>query len=270
MLIPLARQARLHQTRGSFRDNDFLVRRNVIAVRMRNEGERFRIPRIEPEIVLRQMNATMITHLNHLLIYARNALPVALTPPEAARLLGAMKFCLAFLLLVAGIARAADDYRQLTEVKRLPVALDRDYQFRKTKIFFLGDMPGQKNRRVASVAGGVQRDPAIGFEGSYRLFGAVTQLDRLRRWGHYFDFFWRSKKPGPVTVRLEYQQEKLRSFTQAREVDYANARGHHKTSFTILGEDFFSDGRVLSWRCLLIANGKVVAEDRSFLWRDPR
>lgn len=171
--------------------------------------------------------------------------------------------------LLAGRAQAADEYRQLTKVDRLPVQLDRDFEFRKTKIFFLGQAPGQKNRRAASVVGGVQRDPSIGFEGSYRLFGAVTMLDQQRRWGHYFDFFWRGKRDAEITVRLEYQQEKLRSFTQAREVVYPHARGHHKTSFTILGEDFFNDGRVIAWRCLLIENGKIVAQDRSFLWRDP-
>lgn len=184
-----------------------------------------------------------------------------------------MNFCALFLainLFPAVSAPPADDYRQLSKIEQLPVALDRDYSFRKTKIFFLGDMPGQKNRRAASIAGGAQRDPAIGFETSYRLYGAVTDLDKRRRYGHYFDFFWRAQKAGPLTVRLEYQQEKLRSYTQAREVHYASVKGNRKTSFAIIGDDFFNDGRVLAWRCSLITNGVVVAQDRSFLWRDPK
>ena len=75
------------------------------------------------------------------------------------------------------------------------------------------------------------------------------------------------KRPANVTVRLEYRQEKLRSFVQAREITYLNAKGNIKTAFTIIGDDYLQDGRVTAWRCLLIENGRIVAEDRSFLWR---
>jgi hypothetical protein len=39
-----------------------------------------------------------------------------------------------------------------------------------------------------------------------------------------------------------------------------------KTEFTVIGDDYLQDGRVTSWRCLLIENGKIVAENRSYLW----
>lgn len=158
-------------------------------------------------------------------------------------------------------ARGPDEYRQLSSVEQLPRALDRAFEFRKVKLFTVGDLPGVPNR-----SGGASRDPSIGFEASYRLFGAVTELDKRRRYGHYFDIYWRAKKTGPVTVRLEYRQEKLRTLTQAREVDYAKAKGSHRTSFAIVGDDFFNDGRVLAWRALLIAQGRIVAEERSYLW----
>ena len=196
----------------------------------------------------------------------RNRLDTAMNSPAA---------ILAWLLLASGIAQATiigreapppDDYRQLTEVRPLPVALDPDFEFRKTKTFVIGDtpLPQGVTRRVQT---GRSRDPTIEFERSYRLYGAVTALDQRRRYGHYFDFFWRARQPGPLTVRLEYRQEKLRAFTQAREVGYASAQGSHRTSFAVVGDDFFSDGRVVSWRCLLLRNGRIVAEERSYLWR---
>ncbi|MEO5721619.1 MAG: hypothetical protein ABIR71_09140 [Chthoniobacterales bacterium] len=159
----------------------------------------------------------------------------------------------------------ADDFRQLSKVTALPTALDSDFEFRKTKLFTLGDLPGRKNSTFGGP--GVAKSPAIGAESAYRLFGAVTELDKRRRHGHYYDFFWRSKRSVPVTVRLEYQQDTLRAFTQAREVTYANGQGSHKTAFAIVGDDFFNDGRIVAWRCLLIAGGRIVAEDRSYLWR---
>lgn len=184
-----------------------------------------------------------------------------------------MNFCclaIAFLALTpAKGPKVADDYRQLTKVEPLPVATDPAFEFRKTKTFTLGELPvigAAKGTRRARYA--TTKDPAVGFETSYRLYGAVTELDKRQRYGQYFDFFWRAKRAAHITVRLEYQQEKLRSFTQAREVDYPNVkRGTHKTSFAIIGDDFFNDGHVLAWRCSLIENGKIVAQERSYLWR---
>jgi hypothetical protein len=106
----------------------------------------------------------------------------------------------------------------------------------------------------------------MNFETTYRMFGAITAADQRQRTGNYFDFFWRAKRPANLTVRLEYRQEKLRSFVQAREISYANATGNHKTEFAVIGDDYFNDGRVISWRCLLIENGKIVAQDLSYLW----
>jgi hypothetical protein len=158
-----------------------------------------------------------------------------------------------------------NEFRQLAQATPLPVALDRDFQFRKTKLFLLGDAPGAKVQ--TGMFRGGPRDAAVNFEWGYRLYGVVTGLDARLRSGHYFDFFWRAKRDAKITVRLEYRQAFLRAFTQAREVDYPHARGSHKTSFTIVGDDFFDDGHVIAWRCVLIENGRIVAEDRSYLWR---
>jgi len=170
------------------------------------------------------------------------------------------------LLLVLATARAADEYRQLLNVEPLPTALDRDFQFRKTKLFLLGYAVQSRPGKLSSV-GGALRDPSIDFERSYRLHGAVTALDQRRLYGDYLDFFWRAKRPASITVRLEYRTETLRAATQAREVSYPNAKGSHKTSFAIIGDDFATDGRILAWRCLLIEKDRIVAENKSYLWR---
>jgi len=181
-------------------------------------------------------------------------------------------FLAILLLLSVGSARAATEFRQLTTVNPLPSAPDPAFEFRKAKLYLLDDLPGPKTRQARRAAtraprGGVARDASVGFERSYRLHGAVTNLDQRRRYGEYFDFFWRGKKDVPLTVRLEYRQEKLRTFTQGREVQYLSARGSHHTEFAIIGDDYFNDGRVLAWRCLLIEKGRIVAEERSFLWQ---
>src|SRR5437870_11790476 len=98
------------------------------------------------------------------------------------------------------------------------------------------------------------------------MFGAVTLLDQRQRFGNYFDFFWRVKRPSDVTVRLEYRQEKLHEHVQAQEITYRNVHGTHKTEFKVIGDDYLDDGQVIAWRCLLISNGRIVAENRSFMW----
>jgi len=181
-----------------------------------------------------------------------------------------MKFrtaLLAIVLFSIGAARAADEYKQLSKIEKLPEAPDPNFQFRKTKLFSLGDIPGGSAAKRFQAGRTPLRDPSVGFESAYRLYGAVTELDKRQRYGNYFDFFWRTKRPAAVTIRLEYQQEKLRFLKQAREVTYTNARGHMKTEFAVIGDDFLNDGRVLAWRCLLIEKGRIVAEDRSYLWR---
>jgi hypothetical protein len=192
----------------------------------------------------------------------------------------AAAFSLILLVLGASSEGARrEEPRVVEKVTPLPVALDRDFEFRKTKLFLISVTPstaGQRTRQTTSTLGAKSTSPnqktatlqdvPITFERQYRMFGAVTGLDQRQRFGNYFDFFWRAKRPSDVTVRLEYRQEKLHEHVQAQEITYQNVRGTHKTEFKVIGDDYFDDGRVIAWRCLLIANGQIVAENRSFMW----
>ena len=192
----------------------------------------------------------------------------------------AAAFSLILLVLGASSEGARrEEPRVVEKVTPLPVALDKDFEFRKTKLFLISLTPstaGQRTRQTTSTLGAKSTSPnqktatlqdvPITFERQYRMFGAVTGLDQRQRFGNYFDFFWRAKRPSDVTVRLEYRQEKLHEHVQAQEITYRNVRGSHKTEFKVIGDDYFDDGRVIAWRCLLIANGQIVAENRSFMW----
>ncbi len=190
-------------------------------------------------------------------------------------------FAFGSLALVASSGGAREEPRIVEKVTRFPVALNNDFEFRKTKLFFMSEKApkaSEKARQTSSTStlGGKSTSPSqktatlqdapITFERQYRLFGAVTALDQRQRFGNYFDFFWRAKRPSDVTVRLEYRQEKLHEHVQAQEISYRNVHGTHKTEFRVIGDDYFDDGRVIAWRCLLIENGRIVAENRSFMW----
>jgi len=210
----------------------------------------------------------------------------ALTPASKTGFITEMRFAAALLILTFLVVSAApgkgtrEEPKVVEKVTPLRVALDRNFEFRKTRLFFMSEKGGLKPSERAhdstNKVGGksnspnqktsVLQDAPIVFERQYRLYGAVTGLDQRQRFGNYFDFFWRTKRPSDVTVRLEYRQEKLHEHVQAQEITYGNVRGTHKTEFKVIGDDYFDDGRVIAWRCLLIANGRIVAENRSFLW----
>jgi hypothetical protein len=191
----------------------------------------------------------------------------------------AVQFGFVSYALAVFAVNGAEEPKILEEVKPLPVALSKDFEFRKTKLFSLSETPlNQRQLSTKSKPGKVSstspssksstvQDASITFERQYRLFGAVTLLDSRQRFGDYFDFFWRSKRPADITVRLEYRQEKLHEHVQAQEISYRNVRGTHKTEFKVIGDDYLDDGRVISWRCLLIENGRIVAENRSYMWK---
>jgi hypothetical protein len=174
---------------------------------------------------------------------------------------------------------AREEPRTLETVTRLPMALDKNFEFRKTRLFYLSEKAplagagGRQDRGAVNKKSSSQgqktttvQDAPITFERQYRMFGAVTALDQRQRFGNYFDFFWRAKRPSDVTVRLEYRQEKLHEHVQAQEISYRNVHGTRKTEFKVIGDDYFDDGRVIAWRCLLIESGRIVAETRSFMW----
>jgi hypothetical protein len=256
------------------------VGRDVIAVGMRDKREWLSLPGIEPKVFVWQVNAPIVTNFDHEKILraklrrrnrdsSRLILVVALTVPYGSLSMTPMKFATVFFwaAVSAGNVLAADAPKQLSKVNPLPLALSDDFQFRKTKLFLLSEAP-PKARKSALSSGqnsGIA-EASMNFERTYRMYGAVTAADQRQKFGNYFDFFWRTKRPANVTVRLEYRQEKLRSFVQAREMSYTNAKGNHKTEFAVIGDDYLNDGRVISWRCLLIENGRIVAENRSYLW----
>ena len=164
---------------------------------------------------------------------------------------------LVLLSVAPAVATAAPEspQRRLEKASVLPLALDDRYQFRKV-LEFLNEPKYQTSTA----------DDMLSFERQRVNFGVITNLDRLEARGHYFSFFWRTRQPGPLTVRLEYRQANLGSYVQAREVAYAHPKGTMKTKFQVTGDDYLQEGRIIAWRALLISDGKIVGLTQSFLW----
>ena len=77
--------------------------------------------------------------------------------------------------------------------------------------------------------------------------------------GTITQFFWRTSEQADVTVRLEYRQAALGNYVMAVERYYPQAKGSYKSEFDTAGDEYLENGRVTSWRVLLIVNGRIVA-----------
>jgi len=102
------------------------------------------------------------------------------------------------IIVASGLAQATEEPRVVEKMTSLPVALNKDFEFRKTKLFFLSQAPlkGQGARQTTSTfkSGASSKtapnqktatlqDAPITFERQYRLFGGVTALDQRQRFG---------------------------------------------------------------------------------------
>ena len=177
-----------------------------------------------------------------------------------------MKLLLPLLAKIAGWLSAARPVprrsrssqqvpRLLPKATVLPIVLDDSFQFRKT-LSFLYDPLLRKPTP----------DPMVNFMWNRMDQGSVNGEERRLQYGHYFTFYWRSKRKADLTLRLEYRQINLGSRVQAREFFYKDVKGSVKSEFKIIGDDYEEDGRVTGWRAILIENGVIVGLNQSFLW----
>ncbi len=146
---------------------------------------------------------------------------------------------------------------KLEKANVLPLAIDRDFAFRK-EIQFLNDPATFRP----------SRSDAVSFMRRSYMWPATTRLEQDALRGSYLNFYWwNHSTPQDVTIRLEYHQAGLGNEVLAREISYPHMHGSVCSVFKIIGDDYLENGRVTSWRALLIVNGRIVGLTQSFLWK---
>ena len=164
---------------------------------------------------------------------------------------------LVLLTLLAGCSVPEGPASRLPKVNVLPLAIDDTYQFRKILL---------SSFDPAYVEPYVKND-MIRFESDRRTFGAVDSTEMAQRHGNYYTIFWRNSKRSDVTLRLEYRQFGLANYVMAKERYYPDTVGSHRSTFEVVGDEFLENGRVTSWRAVLIVDGRIVALSQSYMWR---
>jgi hypothetical protein len=100
------------------------------------------------------------------------------------------------------------------------------------------------------------------------LHGAVTLEERRQKVGQYYHVIWKqpTDKPRPVEFTFEYLQAGSGSKIK-RLVQKGTVISQADAYFTITGNDYQKNGRVLAWRASVKSEGEVLATKRSYMWR---
>jgi hypothetical protein len=170
-----------------------------------------------------------------------------------------MRKLLTFGLLSIVFASCSTPPEPATKLERaaiLPLEINDNFQIRKIKQIFFAGGPQPET----------ESEP-VNFERNRLEWGAIDRYQLEKRYGNYYQFFWRTSEPADVTVRLEYRQAALGNYVMAAERYYPQAKGSYKSEFDTAGDEYLENGRVTSWRILLIVNGRIVAFRQSFMWR---
>lgn len=112
-------------------------------------------------------------------------------------------------------------------------------------------------------------EPMVRMEKERRLRGAISMEERRQRLGQYYTLMWKDFKgvgAGPVEVVFEYRQGASASRIKRMSRRFESSASSGTAEFSVIGDDYFENGKVLAWRATVLRNGKEVAVRRSYLW----
>jgi len=107
----------------------------------------------------------------------------------------------------------------------------------------------------------------LAYEFKYFNHGAITPAQIRSRQGQYFVVTWTNGgAAADCVLRLDYRQAASRDQVRTLEIPYKQARGTFKGTFSVTGEQYAEFGDVHSWRISVVKDGRIVAQERSFVW----
>ena len=137
----------------------------------------------------------------------------------------------------------------------LPVALDKSVSLNKIYTF--------RNDRTLRTT----KNPMLDFEKKYWDHGAILQKEIEGKQGNFFVINWQNDgSPGDFTVRLDYRQANTRERVMTKTEECKNFGGYGKTLIKVVGDDYLRGGVVNSWRISIVRDGKIIAQEKSFIW----
>ena len=144
----------------------------------------------------------------------------------------------------------------------LPVALDKNVSLNKIYTYLNDAVRGKLGKNLPP-----PDNPMMQFEPKYWNHGAIIAKDIQDRQGNIFVINWNNNgAPGDFIVRLDYRQATTRERVMTKTEEYKNFDGYEKTVIKVVGDDYLRGGVVNSWRISIVRDGKIVAQEKSFIW----
>jgi len=112
----------------------------------------------------------------------------------------------------------------------------------------------------------VADDPMVQNEKLRRLHGAVSIEERKQRLGQYYAVLWNADAAAEKKIVFRYQQGASGSRIKEMHRTLPTGSSSGKEEFSIIGDNYFKNGRVLAWKIDLTANGETIASKQSYLW----
>lgn len=112
----------------------------------------------------------------------------------------------------------------------------------------------------------VADDSMVQNEKLRRLHGAVSIEERKQRLGQYYTVLWNADAPAKKEIVFRYQQGASGSRIKEIRRTLATGSSSGKEEFSIIGDNYLKNGRVLAWKIDLTANGETIASKQSYLW----
>ena len=147
-------------------------------------------------------------------------------------------------------------------VSDLPVALDERVSLNKIYTYLNDSVRGTLSKNIPPID-----QPMLQFEPKYWNHGAITAKDIQDRQGNIFVINWQNDgAPADFMVRLDYRQANTRERVMTKTETYTKFDGYEKTVIKVVGDEYLRGGVVNSWRISIVRDGKIVAQEKSFIW----
>ena len=113
-------------------------------------------------------------------------------------------------------------------------------------------------------------EPMVRMEKARRLRGAVSMQERKQRLGQYYTLIWHDPAgagQGPVEVVFQYQQGASASLVKHMTKQFPASATEGVAEFAVIGDDYFTNGKVLAWHATVSRGKRELASKSSYLWR---
>jgi hypothetical protein len=113
-------------------------------------------------------------------------------------------------------------------------------------------------------------DPMVRMEKERHLLGAVSMEERRQRLGQYYTIRWSDSAgvgKGDVRLVFMYQQGVTGSLVKRMTRDFSSSTAEGMAEFAVIGDDYFTGGKVLTWKATVTRGGRELASRQSYLWQ---